>query len=161
MRTASLVALMVCWGGGQALAADAKGDWVVADGTTVVRIDTCAEGLCGILALGKDPKGAWVKDLPGTDTNNPDPAKRSRPLSGLQIILGMKPAGADRWDGEIYNPQDGKTYSGHLILKSPDILRIEGCVLGFLCGGEDWTRAAAETRPPSAGAGQPRPTRPK
>ena len=52
----------------------------------------------------------------------------------------MKPARGERWDGEIYNPENGKTYSGHIILLNADLLRIEGCVL-FFCGGENWTRA--------------------
>ena len=62
---------------------------------------------------------------------------------GTQILLGMKPAsggGGNRWDGQIYNPENGKTYSGHIILLSPDVLRIEGCLLIF-CGGENWTRS--------------------
>jgi len=29
-------------------------------------------------------------------------------------------------------------------LKGDDTLRIEGCVLGFLCGGQDWTRTKME-----------------
>jgi uncharacterized protein (DUF2147 family) len=52
--------------------------------------------------------------------------------------LGDKPAKSDHWEGQAYNPTDGRTYSSNISLKSADVLRIEGCVFGGLfCGGED------------------------
>ena len=115
---------------GPALAADPVGNWLVADKTAIIRIAPCAQAYCGTIA--------WTSQ-PGTDEHNPDPAKRDRPIVGTQILLGMTPVAADRWDGEIYNPENGKTYTGHLILRQPDVLRVEGCLL-FFCGGENWTR---------------------
>ena len=131
MGKAWSIAAVLALTGGPALAADPAGNWRVADGTAVVRIAHCAEAYCGTIA--------WTSQ-PGTDEHNPDPAKRDRPIVGTQILLGMTPVAADRWDGEIYNPENGKTYSGHIILLNADLLRIEGCVL-FFCGGENWTRA--------------------
>jgi hypothetical protein len=32
-----------------------------------------------------------------TDTENEDVAQRSRPLIGLQVVIGMRPPSADRW----------------------------------------------------------------
>jgi uncharacterized protein (DUF2147 family) len=119
-------------------AADASGDWFVADKTAVIRIAPCAEALCGTIA--------WTQK-PGTDTNNPDPAQRHRNIVGVQILLGMKPAGLNRWKGEIYNTQDGKIYAGRISLVSANVLRIEGCLMGFLCGGENWSRAQCEEAP--------------
>ncbi len=60
---------------------------------------------------------------------------------GTQILRTMKPAGANKWEGTIYDPQSGKTYQSTISLQSPSALRVEGCVLGFLCGGQTWTRA--------------------
>ena len=51
----------------------------------------------------------------------------------------MKPASDGRFEGEVYNAENGKTYRSRIWLKSADVLRIEGCLL-FFCGGEDWTR---------------------
>jgi Uncharacterized protein conserved in bacteria (DUF2147) len=62
----------------------------------------------------------------------------------------MKPTKPNLWEGEVYNAENGKTYTSKVSLTSPDVLRIEGCVLGFLCGGENWTRVKAETAPPRA-----------
>ena len=131
MGKAWSIAAVLALTGGPALAADPAGNWRVADGTAVVRIAPCAEAYCGTIA--------WTSQ-PGTDEHNPDPSKRDRPIVGTQILLAMKPASGNRWDGEIYNPENGKTYSGRIILTSPDVLRIEGCLL-FFCGGENWTRA--------------------
>jgi len=131
MRKAWSIAAALALVGGPALAADPTGYWLVKDQTAVIRIAPCADSLCGTLA--------WTSK-PGTDENNPDPSKRNHPIVGTQILLSMKPAGGDRWDGQIYNPENGKTYSGHIILLSPDVLRIEGCLLIF-CGGENWTRS--------------------
>jgi uncharacterized protein (DUF2147 family) len=120
-----------------ALAASPKGDWFVGDKSAIIHIDACGNALCGTVA--------WKNKQGGVDENNPDPAKRNRPIIGLPILLGMKPANDGRWEGEVYNPENGKTYTSRMWLKSDDMLRIEGCVLGFLCGGQDWTRTKLET----------------
>jgi hypothetical protein len=52
----------------------------------------------------------------------------------------MKPNGADKWSGEVYNAEDGKTYSGNITGQGANALRLEGCVMGFLCKGQTWTR---------------------
>jgi len=129
-----------------ALAASPKGDWLVEDKSAIIRIDSCGSALCGTVV--------WTKKQGGVDENNPDPAKRGRPILGLQLLLGMKPASDGRWDGDIYNPENGKTYTSRMWLKTDDTIRVEGCVLGFLCGGQDWTRT---TMPASAPPQRPAP----
>jgi len=118
---------------------------MVADKVAVVRVAPCAPeapALCGNIA--------WTKGPPTTDKNNPDPAKRSRSVIGMEILTDMKPTDPNRWEGEIYNAENGKNYSGRISLVSENVLRIEGCVLGFLCGGQNWTRAKCEDPPPAA-----------
>jgi hypothetical protein len=53
-----------------------------------------------------------------------------------------KKPGVDQWEGEVYNAKDGKSYSSTIKPIGSDQLEIQGCVLGFLCGGETWTRVA-------------------
>src|SRR5262249_56790807 len=75
------------------------------------------------------------------DGNNPDASKRNRPTLGMPILLDMKKKpGADSWEGQVYNAKDGQTYSSSITPTDGDHLEIRGCVLGFLCGGETWTR---------------------
>ncbi len=125
-----------------ALAETPKGDWLVEDEKAIVHIDTCGTALCGTIV--------WTKTSGDLDENNPDPARRNRPVVGLRILLGMKPASDGRWEGDIYNPENGKTYTSRMWLNGEDKLRVEGCVLGFLCGGQHWTRTKFE--PPAPGA---------
>lgn len=129
---------------GPSLAAEPTGEWMVADGVAKVRIESCGNQLWGLVS--------WEKEPGGIDQYNPDPAKRSRPTLGMPILLGMQQANANRWDGEIYNAQNGKTYTANISLMSPDQLQLQGCVLGFLCGGQTWTRTAASlpTQKPAA-----------
>jgi uncharacterized protein (DUF2147 family) len=129
MRKSSLLCAALALGAGRAVAADPTGDWVVADKSAIIRVAPCGEGLCGTVA--------WTAK-PGIDENNPDPRKRGHSIVGTQILIGMKPA-ANRWEGSIYNPENGKIYSGNITLRQPDVLRVEGCLLVF-CGGENWTR---------------------
>jgi uncharacterized protein (DUF2147 family) len=146
MRKAWPVAFVVTCLTSSAFAADVTGDWLVDDKSTVIRVQPCGAAMCGYIAWGKGPPG-------GTDKNNPDPAKKNRPLLGMPIILDMKSAGANRYQGEIYNAKDGKIYSGSISLVNDKTLRIEGCVLGFLCGGENWARAKCDEAPPAGAPG--------
>jgi uncharacterized protein (DUF2147 family) len=116
-----------------ALAADPTGDWLVADGVANIRVAQCNGDMWGVVA--------WEKEPGGRDTNNPDPAKKNRPTLGMPILIDMKKkAGADSWEGQVYNAKDGQTYSSSITPTGTDQLEIRGCVLGFLCGGETWTR---------------------
>ena len=61
----------------------------------------------------------------------------------MPILLDMKKKpGLDQWEGQVYNAKDGQTYSSTIKPVGTDQLEIQGCVLGFLCGGETWTRVA-------------------
>jgi len=118
-----------------ALAGDPSGEWLVEGGEARIRIAICGSSLWGVIG--------WEKS-PGTDSQNPDPAKRSRPTLGMPILINMKPAGADKWAGQIYNAKNGKMYQASVSLESDKALKVRGCVLGGLfCGGETWSRAAA------------------
>src|SRR3954471_2221234 len=116
-----------------ALAADPTGDWRVADGVANIRVAECNGSMWGVVA--------WEKTPGGRDVNNPDVSKQSRPTLGMPILLEMKKKpGADQWDGTVYNAKDGKSYQAAIKPVGPDQLEIQGCLLGFLCGGETWTR---------------------
>jgi uncharacterized protein (DUF2147 family) len=118
-----------------ALAADPTGDWKVADGVANIRVAQCNGSMWGVVA--------WEKVPGGKDTNNPDPAKQTRATIGMPILIDMKKKpGVDAWEGQVYNAKDGQTYSSTIKPIGNDQLEIQGCVLGFLCGGETWTRVA-------------------
>src|SRR3981081_494562 len=116
-------------------AADPTGDWKVADGVANIRVAECNGSMWGAVA--------WEKTPGGRDLHNPDVSKQNRPSLGMPILIDMKKkAGVDQWEGQVYNAKDGQFYSSTIKPAGPDQLEIQGCVLGFLCGGETWTRVA-------------------
>lgn len=91
-------------------------------------------------------KITWVKNpnpdgKPVLDRQNSDPKLRTRPILGLSILDGLKYGGGVWKDGEIYDPNSGKTYSCELRLKSDKILEVKG-YLGFSFVGRtvEWTK---------------------
>jgi len=123
---------------GPSLAQDPKdftGEWLVENKAANIKIDNCGGSLWGVVS--------W-EIKPGIDSENPDPALRTRPTLGIPILIDLKPAkGEPRWEGQVYNASNGKMYSANIRLASPNVLKIEGCLFtNFLCGGQEWTRVA-------------------
>jgi uncharacterized protein (DUF2147 family) len=126
---------------GPAFAAEPAGTWYTADKDSQVRIVNCGGGLCGALVWLKEPNDPDT-GRPKTDKNNADASKRGRPLLGVEIVLGMKPSGTpDQWSGQVYNAQDGKTYSGSFTMTGSNTAELKGCVMSILCKSQTWTRA--------------------
>ncbi len=140
VRTVAFVAISLATGLASALAADPTGDWRVADGVANIRVAECNGSMWGAVV--------WEKMPGGRDKNNPDVSKQNRPTLGMPILLDMKkkPA-ADQWEGQVYNAKDGQFYSTTIRPIGTDQLEIQGCVLGFLCGGETWTRISGPIPP--------------
>ena len=134
MKCLFACAATVLLASGTAFAADPSviGDWRVKEGYANIRIDNCGGKMWGIVA--------WEKEA-GKDNENPDPAKKGRPILGMPILLAMAPTRPNLWEGEIYNSNNGSKYSANISLIDANTLKLQGCVLGGLfCGGENWTR---------------------
>lgn len=133
-------------------AKDPSGTWLTGDGRAKIRIDLCGPGqnlVCGKVVWLKAP--TTDAGAPRTDVKNPDPKKRARPVIGLQLIDGLKPDD-EKFSGEIYNIEEGKTYAVSLERESAAELSISGCLLKVLCGSQTWTKVPdvnqqAATRP--------------
>jgi uncharacterized protein (DUF2147 family) len=133
MRTLVYSGIFFTTGLAPALALDPTGDWRVADGVANIRVAECNGRMWGAVS--------WEKVPGGRDTKNPDVSKQSRPTLGMPILIDMKKKpGVDVWEGQVYNAKDGQLYNSTIKPFGADQLEIQGCVLGFLCGGETWTR---------------------
>jgi uncharacterized protein (DUF2147 family) len=122
-----------------ALAADPWGTWYTKDNESQIRITKCGGALCGSLVWLQEPNDPTTGE-PKTDKHNPNSNKQNRPLLGTQIMLGMRPSGPDQWSGELYNAEDGKTYTGSFTVTGANTGEIRGCLLVF-CQSQTWTRA--------------------
>jgi uncharacterized protein (DUF2147 family) len=122
-----------------AQAAGPDGIWLTQAGDAKVRVGKCSSGICGVVVWLRDPIDPATGKAQ-VDDKNPNPALARRPIIGLSLFAGMRPSGPDKWSGQIYNADDGKSYASSISVAGPDALKVEGCVGGF-CGGETWSRA--------------------
>ncbi|OEK04987.1 DUF2147 domain-containing protein [Roseivirga misakiensis] len=75
------------------------------------------------------------------DKENSDKSLRTRPIIGINLVQGFTFDGDDKWEGgEIYDPENGKTYSSYMRLKRGK-LQVRG-YLGITVFGRTvvWTR---------------------
>jgi uncharacterized protein (DUF2147 family) len=141
-----------------ALAADALGTWFTGDRKGKVEIVNCGGPICGNLVWMLEPLDP-ATNMPKTDRRNADPSMQGRPLIGIPIILSMAPSSTtpQKWEGYVYNAEDGKTYSGSFALIGADTAELKGCVLGgLICKAQTWTRTSpASNQISSSGTGAP------
>ena len=116
-------------------AAEATGEWLIEDGDARVRIAPCGADLCGNVA--------WIKEgSPTVDVNNPDPAKRSRPLLGSAVLLGLKPSGASEWTGSALRCGERAHLcrQAHHSSMSVTSRSRDAFSAGLICESQTWTR---------------------
>jgi uncharacterized protein (DUF2147 family) len=124
-----------------ALAADPFGTWLTEDKKGKIHIVNCDGALCGNLVWIQEPMDPETSK-PKLDKHNVDASKQGRPLLGIPIVLNMKPNGADKWEGQVYNAEDGNTYSGSFAMTGANSAQLKGCIMGgLLCKAQTWTRA--------------------
>lgn len=68
-----------------------------------------------------------------------------------EVLRNAVKTGPNQWKGDLFNPEDGKTYTGKVTLDSPNQFTLTGCLVAFLCQSEAWTRVANPS-PPAAAA---------
>jgi uncharacterized protein (DUF2147 family) len=116
---------------------DARGEWWTPGFQARVRIDTCgADALCGRIV--------WLWD------EQPQGIVDTSSLVGKLVIEAMRPSQPGQWTGgRLYNPEDGRDYTGTLQLRSDSSLVVSGCVL-FVCRTQVWRRVDPARCPPMA-----------
>ena len=147
IRIGVLAAAIVLGGAGTAAAqAMVEGAWRSGNGSEIT-IAPCAQGYCGTitrpavsdadLARYGDAETAMRSFV---DEHNEDAALRGRPLIGLDILRVQATTNPWYFEGEVYNPSDGKTYSGAITVTGADSMMLKGCALLVFCREEAWTR---------------------
>lgn len=86
----------------------------------------------------------------------PPPADGSEPPF---ILRNAAKTGPNQWKGDLFNPENGKTYGGKITLESPSQMTLTGCLVAFLCQSETWTRVpkAPEQKVPDQKASDQKP----
>ena len=115
---------------------DIVGVWITPGAKSNVQISSSGGSYSGKIIWLKEPNR---DGKPKTDVNNTDASKRGRKLMGLSLLSGFTFKG-DHWEGQIYNPEDGKTYSCVLYLKGRN-LEVRGYVMNPAFGkSQTWTK---------------------
>ncbi len=118
-----------------AAATPANGVWRTTEDGGQVEISDVDGAITGRLLTS-----ARLAANPGQlDERNADPARRTRTLKGMELFAGMT-GKAPLWRGRVYNPADGKTYSGSVTLVNATALKLTGCVAAVFCRSQTWTR---------------------
>jgi uncharacterized protein (DUF2147 family) len=127
--------------------AEPEGLWYAEGGAATVRVEACGEGLCGRVESLRSPfdeNGCALRDV-----QNADLQLRERPIEGLEIFRGLRPAPgeANVWaGGTIYDPTSGRTYRCRLTVDG-DRLYLRGYVgLPVLGRTATWIRVGAQSR---------------
>lgn len=63
------------------------------------------------------------------------------------VLRSAAKTGPNSWKGDLFNPEDGKTYTGKITYDSTNQLTLTGCLVAFLCQSETWTRVSGPTKP--------------
>lgn len=84
----------------------------------------------------------WNMTNDALDNKNPDQQKRTRKITGIEILKSFVYDGDDQWDdGEIYDPESGKTYSCKIWMDDKNTLNVKGYIgFSFIGRSEVWTR---------------------
>lgn len=120
------------------------GLWYDDSGKGAVELVPCGSKLCGRIAWLKDKVNAEGQPL--VDRYNPNPARRTTPICGLQVIGDVQKLPEGTWDqGWIYDPKTGSSYNVTLTLQGPDQLKVTGYKgIKLLSKSFIWTRAPAD-----------------
>lgn len=93
-------------------------EWVRDDGASRIRFAPCGSLLCGSIS--------WLRTEGGAA------------YVGQPVFFDMKATSDTTWEGQAFNPEDGKTYTGKMTLNG-DTLITEGCVF-FICKSATWLK---------------------
>jgi len=123
------------------LAADALGLWRTIDDETgqaksIVEIERSTEGVyTGKIIELFNPS----RPNPTCDKCSDD--RKDQPITGMEIIRGMRASGTDAYSGgTILKPDEGKVYKSKMkLIENGQRLEVSGCVL-FICRSQTWER---------------------
>lgn len=122
-----------------ASAQDVLGKWKLENGSAIVQVYQSGDSFNGKIVWLQ--KATEADGTPAVDKNNPDPAKQSRKLMGLNMLFGLKKVGDEYTGGRIYDPANGKTYYCSFKVEG-NTLRVRGSLdkKGFLGRTMNWYR---------------------
>ena len=139
MRRILISAILALMPLAAAFGQDVVGKWKLEDGSAIVEVYKSGDVYNGKIVWLENPTES--DGSPAVDSNNPDPALRSRQIIGLNMLNGLKDTGKDYSGGKIYDPGNGKTYNCSMKVEG-DVLKVRGSLdkRGLVGRTMDWFR---------------------
>ena len=112
-----------------AAAAQPAGVWRNPKNTVHIKVQPCGGNVCGtvVWANARAKEKALKAGTPK--------------LVGKQLFQEFRATGAGSWNGRVFVPDMGRSFSGSLKAKGPNAMVASGCLIGrFLCKSQIWTR---------------------
>ena len=121
------------------------GIWLTGSKKARVEIKKCQNQYCGTIVWLREPfyEDGTVK----LDKKNADENLQERKVLGINILEGFVYDGDLEWDdGEIYDPDNGKTYSCVMnLIPEENILEVRGYIGFSLLGRtEEWIKSSLD-----------------
>jgi uncharacterized protein (DUF2147 family) len=115
------------------------GEWLSDEEESVIEMYKLGDKYYGKVTWLVEPN--YPDGTDKVDHKNPDVAKRSRKLVGMDVVSNFESGGKNKWsNGIIYDPNNGKTYSCKARLEG-DKLNVRGFIGISLFGRTTvWTR---------------------
>jgi uncharacterized protein (DUF2147 family) len=114
------------------------GVWLTASGNLEVGVESCGAALCGKVV--RVAANRAMDQAGGNDSANS--------VIGLMILKDFTPSSDNEWDGEIYNRENGKTYSCRIELAADDTLKVHPYKFLPLFGQTQiWHRVSETAKP--------------
>ena len=106
-----------------------EGVWHNPKNSVAVKTGTCGDKLCGWVVRATDEAQADARDG-GTPK-----------LIGTALLREYRPSGRNKWSGQIFVPDMGRTFGSTLALVDANTISVKGCLIGgFLCKTQIWRR---------------------
>lgn len=106
-----------------------QGIWWNSDASVAVDVEPCGSLLCGTVVHAE--KRAEL-----------DARKGGFPhMVGLRVMRDFQHVGAGRWKGTVLVPEHHATVRSTITRIDGGHMKVEGCILGFICSHEIWRRA--------------------
>ncbi|WP_338502412.1 DUF2147 domain-containing protein [Sphingomonas kaistensis] len=113
-----------------ASASPLEGLWTNPKRSVVVRVAPCGNAWCGKVVSATAREEAKAARY-GVDE-----------LEGEQMLSSLRPAGANRWKGQVFVPKLGRKVGSTVTMTSRTQMKVSGCFMGVVCKTQIWTRVS-------------------
>jgi uncharacterized protein (DUF2147 family) len=105
-----------------------QGVWWNSDASVAVSVQPCGALLCGTVIHAE--RRAELDARKGGFAH----------MVGLRVMRDFQRAGAGRWKGTVLIPERNMTVRSSIARLDAGHMKVEGCILGFICSHETWRR---------------------